>query len=251
MNYETAVFDLDGILLKNGIMTKESKKAVTMLLKNQIRVIYSSGKNYWYTTSGISFMGLIRKDTIVIAENGGVIFCPMERKKKLLSKENEEIKIISDQFVKEHGVIKGDNLYFKENSTMLWREPKETIFTLFPVDTSIIPRLKELVDSIIKENNLSLYTIAHSDALDTVPRGQNKGKALEYLSKIDLIDLSKTIAFGDGNNDKEMLEIVGMPVTVGNAEEEIKNIVKRKNGIVSENSYGKGVLEAIGKIFGK
>jgi len=245
MNYDTVVFDLDGILLKEGVMTEEGKRAVEMLLENDVQAIYSSGKNYWYTTGGLAFSNLLRDDTIVMAENGGIIFFPFTREKVTIADDSKDIDIISKDFIDGFCTYENENLVLREPRTPLWQEPKETIFTLFPMDVSTIPLIKKDIDRIIKERDLYLYSIDHSDAVDTVRIGQHKGMALEYLSDNKIIDLDRTAAFGDGNNDKEMLETVGLPITVYNANRNVKSLVKDRGGLITRGSYGAGVLEAV------
>ncbi len=229
-------------------MTEEGKVAVEMLLDNGMQIIYSSGKNYWYTTGGLVFSNLLRDDTIVIAENGGIIFFPFTREKVRMADDNGDIDIIAREFIERHCTRENGNLVLREPRTPLWQEPKETIFTLFPLDVSTIPIIKRDIESIIEEGGLCLYAIDHSDAVDTVRKGQHKGMALEYLSGKKMIDLGRTVAFGDGNNDREMLEAVGLAVTVENANEEIKSLVKGKGGLITKGAYGAGVLEAVGMI---
>ena len=56
-------------------------------------------------------------------------------------------------------------------------------------------------------------------------------KILEYYH----IDKSESMAFGDGNNDIEMLEVVGTGVAMGNASEELKAIADDICASVSED----------------
>lgn len=244
VRYDTAVFDLDGILLKDGMMTSDGRKAVELLLEKGFHVVYSSGKNYWYTTGGLAFSNLLRDDTIVMAENGGIIYFPRSMKKVTLGKGRQDIDIVSREYIGRHCIYENGDLLLKGSRTPLWQEPKETIFTLFPMDVSMIPSIKDDIEGIIRDNGLKLYTVDHSDAVDTVPMGQDKGAALSYLSNIRKIRLESTVVFGDGNNDREMLEKAALPVTVDNANKDIKKLVRKMGGVVSKGSYGTGVLEA-------
>ena len=245
MSYDTVVFDLDGILLKDGMMTSNGKEAVEKLLNHGFHVIYSSGKNYWYTAGGLSFSNLLRDDTIIMAENGGIIFFPFNREMVTFGCEKNDVAEVSREFIKRHCHYENGNLVLREPRTPLWQEPKETIFTLFPMDLSTIPTIKQYLEAIISERGLDLYAIDHSDAVDTVSMGQHKGTALEYLCENSIINLRDTVAFGDGNNDKEMLETVGLPITVDNANDDIKELVREKGGIITAGAYGAGVLEAV------
>jgi HAD superfamily hydrolase (TIGR01484 family) len=243
--YETAVFDLDGILLENGFLTHEGKEAVNLLLQHGVHVIYSSGKNYWYTVGGLSFSHLLQEDTIVIAENGGIVFHPSTRKKDVINNAPSSIGEIARSFKQRYCSYEEGQLTYTPSGNRLWEEPKETIFTLFPTVVEDIPDIRRRIDGLIGDNDAKLYTVAHSDAIDTVPKGQDKGKALAYLERQGVLDLEKTMAFGDGENDKEMLSIVGMPVTVANAQPSVEDLVRSRNGIIANEECGRGVLEVV------
>ena len=62
------------------------------------------------------------------------------------------------------------------------------------------------------------------DLLDRtkVPKGTNKGRVLPILADHLGIDMSKTVAIGDYNNDVEMLRTAHVGVAVSNAVEEAK-----------------------------
>ena len=62
--------------------------------------------------------------------------------------------------------------------------------------------------------------ILHSDS--------NKGNALQYLCEFYKIPLANTLAFGDEDNDIEMLQVAGVSVSMGNAKEHIHAIAQHK-----------------------
>ena len=243
--YDTAVFDLDGILLKDMAMTSGGISAVRSLLESGWNVIYSSGKNYWFTVGGLSFSNLMQKDTVVIAENGGVIFYPHSKETLTLSSHGEDICTLEQEFVDRRCTRIRGLLRHRATGAALWQEPKETIFTLYPDTLPLIPALAGELRGIIAEQGLNLYVIEHSDAIDVLPEGQNKGAALQYLSDEGLLDLDRTAAFGDGANDMEMLDLVAMPMTVENAKESVKKLVSSRGGYVAASSYGDGVMEGV------
>ena len=57
-----------------------------------------------------------------------------------------------------------------------------------------------------------------------MPRGVSKGNTLHELSQLINIPLDNMMAFGDGNNDIEMLEFAGVGVALGNATPELKEV---------------------------
>ncbi|MEJ8737734.1 Cof-type HAD-IIB family hydrolase [Erysipelotrichaceae bacterium HCN-30851] len=60
--------------------------------------------------------------------------------------------------------------------------------------------------------------------LEVMPKGITKASGLEVLSEQLGISMEEIMAFGDGENDIEMLETVGKGIAMGNAMEEVKAI---------------------------
>ncbi|MBM6859079.1 Cof-type HAD-IIB family hydrolase [Clostridium saudiense] len=75
--------------------------------------------------------------------------------------------------------------------------------------------------------------------MDVYREGFTKGTACEYLYKKLEIEKEKSYAFGDGINDKEMLELVGHGIAMGNALEEIKQIADDVTDTVDNDGIAK------------
>ena len=61
--------------------------------------------------------------------------------------------------------------------------------------------------------------VSSANYFEVLKKGVNKGTALKELAKILNIDMSKTIAIGDNDNDVEMIEMANIGATVKNASE--------------------------------
>lgn len=61
-------------------------------------------------------------------------------------------------------------------------------------------------------------------AVDIIPANGGKGKAIEKILEHYRFDKSEAIAFGDGNNDIEMLQSVGTGVAMANSTEKLKSV---------------------------
>lgn len=242
---DTVVFDLDGILLRDMSLTEGGRSAVEHLLARGVRVLYSSGKHHWFTAGGLSFSRLLRPDTVIMAENGGVVFYPSTKETEHVSPDPEGAAFLRTYYVEERCTRHRGILTHRETGVRMWEEPKETILTLYPEDLSTIPAIAQELDDLIAAHGLALYTIAHSDAVDALPLGQNKGAALARLATNGELDLTRTAALGDGLNDREMLEIVELPMTVANAKQEVKSLVTARTGYIAQKAYGDGVLECV------
>ena len=235
MTYKLCVFDIDGVLNPAGKpVQKESIRALEILEEHGLGISFASGKHPWYITGGLVFSGLLRKNTVVIGESGGHVYFPEKMEYVLYTKHLQDIKKLKS-IVYENQVFGYD----------IWEEPKETSFTLFLKKKEEIPELAGILREIIQKEKFNLYAIEHVDAVDIMQEGVSKEVGLTVLSEHLCISLEDMIGFGDGRNDLEMLSCVGYPVAVANAVDDIKNMVKKRGGYISESKCGEGVLEAV------
>ena len=58
---------------------------------------------------------------------------------------------------------------------------------------------------------------------EAMDKNADKGMAVEQVLRLEGINRSQAVAFGDGMNDKSMLEYAGKGIIMGNAVEELKN----------------------------
>ena len=96
----------------------------------------------------------------------------------------------------------------------------------------------------MKDLNLSI-TFTESNNLEASPQGITKASGLIVLCKFLNIDISETIAVGDGNNDKEILQVAGIGVAMGNSNDEIKKIA---DFVTLDNDHD-GIANVIEKFF--
>ena len=87
------------------------------------------------------------------------------------------------------------------------------------------------------------YTDRNLFFLEILPKDVNKGKALEALLAILGVDRDELMAFGDGYNDKTMVEYAGLGVAMGNA----KDVVKEAADYVAPTNDEDGIVEVIHK----
>mgnify|MGYP000837241328 CR=1 FL=1 len=64
----------------------------------------------------------------------------------------------------------------------------------------------------------------HPAFTDITSGEADKGKGLQVMAEYLGLDISETMAFGDGGNDMQMLQHVSLAVAMGNAGDELKSI---------------------------
>lgn len=99
----------------------------------------------------------------------------------------------------------------------------------------MVAATKEQEPLILKNLKYTTCTRWHPEAMDIIPATGGKGigtqKILEYFS----FSADEAMAFGDGGNDKDMLEIVGCGIAMGNAVESVKQVANYVTKPVSED----------------
>ena len=73
----------------------------------------------------------------------------------------------------------------------------------------------------------------------------DKGRALGKLCEQLGTTLDRCIAMGDSENDLEMLRAVGMPVAMGNANDEVKSIAKYITATNAEDGVAKAIYHLL------
>ena len=102
-------------------------------------------------------------------------------------------------------------------------------------------------DKIMKEKFGEEYFFATSKPifLEIANKNVNKGKSIVRLGEIIGIKAEEMIAIGDGENDRTLLEKVGMPAVVANAKDSLKEIAK----FVSSSNEEDGLKTLINEFF--
>ena len=94
----------------------------------------------------------------------------------------------------------------------------------------------------IKNLNIDL-TFNEKTALEITAKNSTKGNGLLTLASYLGIPISQIIGIGDSNNDYSFLNIVGLPIAMGNANKNIKNISKYITDDNNNNGVGKAICK--------
>ena len=76
--------------------------------------------------------------------------------------------------------------------------------------------------------------------------GMNKSRGIQVLSELLKVGPQEIIAFGDNDNDREMLLFAGHSVAMGNANPSIKKIAK----VITEENTEQGVAKELARVYG-
>ena len=112
---------------------------------------------------------------------------------------------------------------------------------------STMPEMLHYVrNSLLSTHGLRIISSA-SDNVEIMHPEFDKARALARVCEMYGTDLAHTIAIGDSENDLEMLEAVGMPVAMGNGNDQVKSIAK----MITKTNAEHGVAHAIYELLGR
>lgn len=89
--------------------------------------------------------------------------------------------------------------------------------------------------ALIRDAHGVKIAISWERAVDVIPASSGKGVAIAKVLAYFGLDASQAMAFGDSQNDLEMLQAVGVGVAMGNASAQVKAIADDVCGAVSED----------------
>jgi hydroxymethylpyrimidine pyrophosphatase-like HAD family hydrolase len=217
VRYLAFATDYDGTLAHQGRVTDETIDALERLRSSGRRTILVTGRELLDLKSVFPRLDLFDR---VVAENGGLLYCPQTREERALGFPPLAA------FV-ERLRTAGCSPLGVGRVIVATREPHEKI-----------------VLETIRAMGLELQVIFNKGAVMVLPSGVNKQTGLQ--AALDELDLSRhgTVAAGDAENDHAMLTDCECGVAVANALPSLKDHAD----FVTRGAAGQGIEELIARL---
>lgn len=250
MNYQAiAFFDLDGTLLdKNSRITPEVADAMLALKENHVLPVIATGR------TEIEILDIRQAAHIDsnIVMNGGYIRVDGEE-------------IYSDLIEKPqierlyHAVLDhGDQLSYYNEGAIWCTGHSEDLIGAYTFIHSKIPPIDPLgfqnkpvnMLLVLGRENRDFYEAEFPEfdfyrntpySMDTVKKGVSKGAAIKILRETTGLSHLPTFGFGDGPNDKALLQACDTKIAMGNAGDELKEMA---DFVTKKNTEG-GIIHAL------
>ena len=208
-----AIFlDIDGTLIsgKRPSIKKEVIEGLKQVRKKGIQLFIASGR-HMLELEELKLVEQFEFDGYLLL-NGG--YCTIGSQ---IIYDNK----ISQEDLKEIvKIVKENNYPCLSISTMIPPISNQiNIDNIYQVDPYVDEKgIKE----IIKNTKHVKVTKWHDYAYDIVPKTGGKAAAIQAVSKHFGYQKEELMAFGDGHNDIEMLDVVGYPIVMENGSDEVK-----------------------------
>lgn len=260
MTYRIAFFDIDGTILRPDNTYEESTKTAIHALQNQdIHVVLATGR----PLHELDELAAALQVTSFIGYNGSyasfqqekIIHEPMQLNitKKLLKAardHNDELlfytsstnhfSTLDSKYAKQFM----DTFQLRKNGLIEENMLDQVLSVSIVHVTGSSPAHFE-VDPSLRLAPVNTEGIENS--YDVILSQVNKGAAVKQMLERLNIPTEAAIAFGDGMNDKEMLETVGTGFAMGNAHPDLKKAAKFETTSVENNGIYNG-LKQIGLV---
>jgi Cof subfamily protein (haloacid dehalogenase superfamily) len=255
--------DLDGTLLNSQHqMTERVEKTIKAAMEQGTQVVLATGKTYhaaeWlYETLKLNLPGVFIQGTAIYNSDGS-----LHSQQTITSQIARQIITFADDRGYLTGMYSGNRILVRkmhpriEELTAHYHEPMpeavgplQNVLDSLPVNKLLvfaphearrITALRWHISMQINGGGRSLQT-GIGDELEILPARASKGAMLKVLLKDLGVPASQVMAIGDGENDVEMLQMVGLGVAMGNAPETVKAAAKT---VVASNDAD-GVAEAL------
>ena len=250
---ETLLYRPDGV---EQYIPPENKEVIKKVREKGIHVVLTTGRALPLVMQTAKKVGL--EDDYLITTSGALITKNDETiVDNLIS--NESLKIItnfivennlyfqyfhkSDYFIEKHNEYTD---YYEKMTKIYPIEIGKDVYQLKDIRRIIIStKDKEMMNKIVdlvKNMKDVEYLLFWNDWIEIDSHLSTKGNAIKKLCELLNVDLKETMGIGDETNDIPMWDVVGYPVVMGQAKEELK-----QGRIVTDTVQNAGVAKILKK----
>ncbi|MGT2906411.1 sugar-phosphatase [Streptococcus dentiloxodontae] len=263
MSIKLVAVDIDGTLLNSQRqVTSEVYQAIQEAKAAGVKIVIATGRPIVGVQNLLEELHLNQPDNYVITFNGGLVqetATGNELIKETLAYEDYlDIELLATKLgVHSHAITKNGiytsnrdiGTYTVHESSLVgmpiyYRTPeenrdKEFVKAMFIDDPAIL----DAAIAKIPESFYERFTVVKSTPfyLEILKKTASKGLAVTHLAEKLGYTIDETMAIGDEENDRAMLEVVGNPVVMKNGNSNLKKIAK----YITKSNDESGVAHAI------
>ena len=265
MNIRLIALDMDGTLLKTDkSIHPDTIRDIEQAGRKGIHVVYCSGRAVPEILPYVPYLKFMRYG---VCMSGALIYDFKERKtvylraiareyvQKIVEAAKQDdgmVHFLTDQ----ESVVRADQVVHMADFHMGVYQPLFAEITRKVSDMAeeaehydLIPKVNVYFHS--KEARQQAYktlkglplsfAFAEGTSLEMTAHGVTKAAGLHELAKYLGISMEETLAIGDADNDRAVLEAAGFAVAMGNAKREIKEICAAVTGDNDHNGVGEAI----------
>ncbi|MEF2246992.1 MULTISPECIES: Cof-type HAD-IIB family hydrolase [unclassified Paenibacillus] len=254
MSYKVVFFDIDGTLVnEEKVIPADTIEAIKQLKESGVEPVIATGRAPYFIQPLLEQLNI---ESYVCLNGSYVVYKGVPIFKRAISKDvlakfvstaeqNKHSLVfegehtfstngIDDPFVT--AAIKSLKVDMPDYNPNFWQEQDVMQIFLHCVSAD-----EHLYDHLREDFTLIRW---HDQAMDVLPNGISK--AVGVIAMLDKLGIStaEAAAFGDGLNDKEMLDTVGFGVAMGNAHPDLLPFADYITSHVDEKGIRNGLVKA-------
>lgn len=214
MHYQALATDYDGTIARHGKVDSDTIAALARVRQSGRKLLLVTGRVLESLFHAFERVDLF---DLVVAENGGVLYHPAERRERTLCEAPPASLVTTLRERGAHPLAAGRTI-------VATREPYET-----------------LALEVIHELGIEYHVVFNKGAVMLLPSGVNKATGLEAALGELRIDHDRVAAIGDAENDHALLQLAGFGAAVSNA----LPALRERADFVCKRDHGAGVQDLI------
>ena len=235
-NIKLIATDLDSTLLNNeSEISDYNKEIFEYLMNNGIEIVLSTGRPFEGMIRYKNYLNnknhsIVLNGALIVDDSGKFVYNePLEEKTSLkIMNIYKKYDVYLHVYCGNKYIASEEDFYFKRYAK---KEKLKEIFLgldnienfefskmLFIGDRDVLEKLQNEIRETVKVHT----SFSHTNFLEILRDGINKGSALKWLCNQKGINRENVIAFGDNYNDIEMIEFAGVGVAMENGEDALK-----------------------------
>ncbi len=234
LDIRVVFFDIDGTLFSHtqGCIPQSAREALAELRAGGVKTVIATGRHKVdlkkLPTADLAFDGYIALNGQMILDESMHLIAGTP-----INADEAEILTMAFRAKKIPFLIQTENQKYMNFIDCLTQEavdrgecilPEPSAFdsegdAIFQLCAFVSDEGRALLDSVLDECNITSWSPI---GIDIVPKGGGKSVGIEKFLEAEGIGRAQTMAFGDGENDIDMLRCVQVGVAMGNSGDEVK-----------------------------
>ena len=260
MDYKVLFLDIDGtILMPDHTYSASTKDAILQVKEQGIEVFIATGRplhevrELAQELNVDSFIGY--NGAFAIYKNEVLVNEPMDRDQvvrllEIAEEHHHEMVLYNTEknyyTSLDHPAVQRFNETFQlRNNALLTKDVLDQILSMTIIHLNQSETSHYQIDDNLRFSEVNVD--GARDAFDVLRLNMNKGEAVKKVLQRLQIPKEQAIAFGDGMNDKEMLEVVGESFAMGNAHSDLFQYAKYRTTAVTDSGIFNG-LKTLGLV---
>ncbi len=253
MAYKMVFFDIDGTLVnEEKEVPADTIAAIRELKASGVEPVIATGRAPYFIQPLLELTGI---ESFICLNGAYAVYQGKVMYKRLIPKTSIESLVQLAAQHKHSLVFQGEHAYYTDAEDQFVTSSIHSLKVNMPGydpefwrDNEIFQMFLhcEAGDEAAYEEQLTDLKLIrwHPYAIDVLPAGGSKAQGIEALLNELGLTAADAVAFGDGLNDKEMLEYVGFGIAMGNSHEELLPYADYVTAHVDEGGIRKGLVKA-------